>query len=398
MLCVLLTFACLIHPLTGFAAPSSDPDLPGGRGEERTIGWATYIIPMDNSKQRVQSGALQGAFNMRAYGLVNRLLWAGIPIMWAIDPDKTKEIGSNGEPIDVPDFRAKVLQVKPTMGVADEVLDFLGGPFLIPIKHTKQADQIIDQFNALNPDAPVTVYVLRESAKIWIRYDLTHKPKVAVLNPFPIQDPFQNILARTDGFTLGAQYDVINPAQAKTLPANGCYTAVVAPHTQSDQVTPGMFETVREFVQNGGNLVAQCLAVETYEEHFTTTGTAQTMTGIDVANRSFPLEYPNPALAFSQFEGPLNGAETGTFQDWTVRAGVPGGFINNTHVHAQNSKDRSVLTATVSKLTPGALGTLTFYLGGHNYSGSADPGDINGLRMLLNAIMMPAKPQSCPAP
>ena len=301
MLCVLLTLACLINPLTGFAAPSSDPDLPGGRGEERTIGWATYIIPMDNSKQQVESGALQGAFNMRAYGLVNRLLWAGIPIMWAINPDKTKEIGSNGEPIDVPDFRAKVLRVKPTMGVADEVVDFLGGPFLIPIKQTKQADQIIDQFNALNPDARVTVYVLRESAKIWIRYDLTHKPKVAVLNP-SAQDPFQNILARTDGFTAGVQYDVIDPTHAKTLPANGCYTAVIAPHTDSryltpegttvEVVTPGMFETVREFVQNGGNLLAQCQAVDTYENEFTITGTAQTTSGIDVANLSSPLEYP----------------------------------------------------------------------------------------------------------
>ena len=126
--------------------------------------------------------------------------------------------------------------------------------------------------------------------------------------------------------------------------------------------------------------------------------TQQEVTPFSISTRTGTDPYPYPALAFSQFEGPLNGAQTGSFQDWAVRAGVPGGFINNTHVHAQSSKDRSVLMATVSKLTPGALGTLTFYLGGHNYSGSPDPGDINGLRMLLNAIMMPAKPQNCPAP
>jgi hypothetical protein len=385
-----------MDPLTGFAA--QDPDLPGGTGDELSIGWATWIIPMDNKNQKVQSGDLQGAFNMRAYGLVNRLLWAGIPIMWAIHPDKTKEISPSGEPIDLPDFRAKVLQVKPVMGVADEVLDFLGGPFLIPIKHVKKAEQIIDGFNADDPDAPVTVYELRETTKIWIRYELTHKPKVAVLNPFELLDPFQKILDRTGGFTAGAQYDVINPALAQALPANGCYTAVVAPHTNSGQVTPGMLNTVRNFVQNGGNLVAQCQAVDTYENHFVTTGTSQTMTGIDVANAPHPLAYPSAALAFSQFVGPLNGARSGTFQDWTVRAGIPGGFVNNTHVHAQSSTDSKLLTAAVSKLTPGAVGTLTFYLGGHDYSGSPDPGDINGLRMLLNAIMVPATPQNCPAP
>jgi len=361
-------------------------------GQLRTLGTTAWVIPMDNIRQ-TRDGVPSAVFNMKAYGLVNRLLWAGIPLMWSIRPDKAKALDpSTGEPIDEPDFQAVVAQVKPGAGPT-ELVDFYGGPFVIPIKFTKQAEPIIDDFNNHNADAMVNVFEVKKTTSVWVRYDLTHKPRVAVLNPNSALDPFERILDRTGGFDPGVHYDVINPTQAHSLPPNGCYTAIVAPHTEHGQVTQAMRTAVSEFVHNGGNFLAQCLAVHAYENDTQTS--AQTIGGITVANEDSPVYYENPALAFSQFQGALNGAETGTLQDWDVPGGIPADFINNAHVHVRSLKPPYGLVATASKFNIGQIGSLTFYLGGHNYAGDDDQRRINGLRMLLNAIMIPAKPQGC---
>ena len=72
----------LIASGTGLA----DPELPGPTANPQLIPAGSLVIPMDNDTQNI--GA---PFNLKAYGLVNHLLWDEIPVMWAIKAGKAKD-------------------------------------------------------------------------------------------------------------------------------------------------------------------------------------------------------------------------------------------------------------------------------------------------------------------
>ena len=95
---------------------SADPDLPGPAANLESLPAGSLVIPMDNSKQ-----SLVAPFNLRAYGLVNALLWDGVPVKWAIKAGKAK---------DGTDFSGEAQRILPTT-LAAAVLDFRAGPFVI---------------------------------------------------------------------------------------------------------------------------------------------------------------------------------------------------------------------------------------------------------------------------
>jgi hypothetical protein len=82
------------------------------RGAEKTYPPGTLIVPMDTTWQD------RGMF--LAYGLVNDLLRAGIPVDWVIRPGK--EYGEA-------DFRASAVDLKSGAPVVDN--DYRGGPFVV---------------------------------------------------------------------------------------------------------------------------------------------------------------------------------------------------------------------------------------------------------------------------
>ena len=97
-------------------AGGADPDLPGNAAVSETIKAGALVIPMDNVKQGTPA-----PFNLKAYGLVMKLLWNGIPVKWAIKDGKAK---------DGIDFSANASKVLPGI-VAAANLDFSGGPFVV---------------------------------------------------------------------------------------------------------------------------------------------------------------------------------------------------------------------------------------------------------------------------
>src|SRR5947208_566547 len=108
LVCLRFRIAILVVPifLCTSAFAQTDPDLPGVRPNLQTIAAGSLVIPMDNTLQ-----ALGGTpFNLKAYGLVNSLLHANVPVKWAIAAGKSK---------DAVDFSASAVRLLPTLGTTN---------------------------------------------------------------------------------------------------------------------------------------------------------------------------------------------------------------------------------------------------------------------------------------
>ncbi|MDZ7379180.1 MAG: hypothetical protein ONB06_07510, partial [candidate division KSB1 bacterium] len=329
---------------------------------------------MDNDKQNI--GA---PFNLKAYGLVQRLLKARIPVKWVIRA---------GKPKDGIDFSARAERVLPTAQSAS-MLDFRGGPFIVEAAFASAAINI-----AAGYGNNVAVYRLLEETQVDVRYTLTQRAFVFVANDDEKAETHTSLLAAA-GFVEGEDYAVLaRPTTSAQLNANLCATIVTEPHYDGsrDANWGTVVAAVRDFVLSGGNLLAQCKAIESYENH-PTFGRFQTTNGIvRPGDPGTPFRYVAPDLAFSQFVGAL-ADRGGAIPRYALASGSS--FQNGGHVHVEHSgSGTGRYKASVSKLGSDT-GAWVFYLAGHEYSGSSLE-EINGRRMYMNAVFHPARrPASC---
>jgi len=77
MVCVLIITAILALPVQA--------ELPPPTTNLELIPTGSLVIAMDNDKQNIGI-----AFNLKAYGLENHLLWNDVPVKWAIRSGKLK--------------------------------------------------------------------------------------------------------------------------------------------------------------------------------------------------------------------------------------------------------------------------------------------------------------------
>jgi hypothetical protein len=331
----------------------------------------SLVIAMDNDKQ-IADGS---AFNIRAYGLVNSLLWSEIPVKWAIRAGKAK---------DGIDFSATAQRLYPS-AVPAAALDFRGGPFIVHKYFAHDAKNVIEAFGN-----SVAVYELTADATVDVRYTLEHKPRIAVLDDGGNAAIHMAVLANA-GFVSGTHYEHVYAASLATINASMCYTFASEPHYgETPPTSDGPVQAIRNFVQSGGNFLAECAAVESYENN-PTYGRFQTTNGITVTNSGgSSMLFDHPDLSYSQFQGAL-APGGGSVKDWMLNGGS---WQNNGHIHVKNSPATNTFIATASKLTNGA-GSLVFYQGSHDYEGTTLP-LLNGQRMYLNAVLTPsARPTNC---
>ncbi|MDW8239500.1 MAG: tandem-95 repeat protein [Acidobacteriota bacterium] len=316
---------------------------------------------MDNSKQ-----AIVAPFNLKAYGLVNHLLHNNVPVLWAIRAGKAK---------DGVDFTATAQRLYPSAQAAAN-LSFSGGPFIVHRDYAAVAKPLMTAFGN-----NVAVYEMTADATIDIRYQLTHKPRIALLNNGGNASIHQTILDLA-GIP---NYQIV--ASAASLGTSSCYTLASEAHWL-DLTATATVAAVRQFIQSGGNFFAQCEGVDTYEN----VGLLQTTAGITKSNVSGGFTYPNADLSYSQFVGEL-ADEGGSFRDWLLSPGSS--FQNGGHIHVRNTGGSQQMVATAAKLRTGT-GGMVFMLGSHNYANTQDLPHYNGLRMYLNAVMTPAdRPLGC---
>jgi uncharacterized repeat protein (TIGR01451 family) len=347
------------------ALGQSSKDLPNPSPNLTSIPDGSLVIAMDNTNQ-----AVVAPFNLKAYGLVNNLLQNGIPVLWAIRAGKAK---------DGVDFTATAQRDYPTATGAT-AYNFAGGPFIVHRDFAALAKTKIAAFGN-----SVAVYELTGnpggSTTVDIRYQLTNKPNIAVSNT--------NTTIHTNVLNAAgiSNYTVVDPT---TLSASSCYTSHSEPHTSLTAGVPN----VKAFVQSGANFLAECLAVDTYENG--SNGHFQTTLGVATNNLSNTLSYPNPDLSFTQFIGALNPAPGGSEQDYDLATGSV--FQNNGHVDADNiGSNPDTFAASAAKLYNGSYpGGMVFYLGGHSYNSTSDITIINGMRMYLNFVLTPStRPAGC---
>ena len=377
---LLQLLALLLFPAIAF---TQNKDLPNPDPDLHTLPAGSYIIAMDNTNQLNTAGH----FNLKSYGLVVFLLNRNIDIKWVIKAGKLK---------DGIDFTANAAKIKPVAAAAAN-RDFKAGPFVILAADTAGVCNLIDSFY-LNPtggtpavpltgnDRPCVYKTTASVANIDIRYSLTNfKPKAAILK---------------DG---GNEHIHIGFMAAAGIPdtnwrvnigqnlVTSCYTFASEPH--NDKVGTPDFDTaihgVRAFVEYGGNFLAQCAAVEYYENHVDH-GFFQTSTGITHHNIHYGNDrYTNSDLSYAQYDGYYHSTQTGHLQSWDINSS----WVNNGYI-IQNDPSTvggtNNIGASVSKLKDvNTRGGMVFYLGNHDFKDLTQLEEINGIRMYMNAFLTP---------
>jgi len=355
--------------------PPRNTDLPNPDSHIITAPAGTLIIPMDNTLQL--SGT---AFNLNAYGLVVALLNNKVAVRWMI---------KSGKIHDGIDFTANASQLYPTSG-SSATRNFSGGPMMIFVGDVPagvSVPTIINNFNnGPASAAKVNVYQLTNPVDVDQRYVLTQKPKAAILNDGGNAKIHIAYLEQANIDSLSDNFHQVS--SAVNLP-DQCYTFASEAH--SDAITANL-NAIHTYVQNGGNFLAECLAVDTYENN--TAGHFFTSNGITILNtETTTYAYPNADLSFGQYQGqfdPINigGAE----RNWTLNGGT---FINNAYaVQSGTGANAGIMGQNAAKIGTG-LGHMVFFTGGHDYGKGTSADFINGIRSYLNAYLTPSGITTC---
>jgi hypothetical protein len=353
---------------------AQNTDLPSPNANLQTLPNGSYVIPMDNTLQTDNSIGI-GNFNLNSYGLIVYLLDNNVKIKWVIKAGKAKD--------DI-DFTGMAEELKPTFVAGAVSRNFIAGPFVIFDTDTTGVAALIDGFYSASGLAgnnrPKVFRLSASVSNVDIRYDMTgFVPKAVILTDGGNQAVHVGYMTAASipaaNFSTGTGNDLLTK----------CYTFASEPHNdKTGAAIDAAISAIKTFVQYGGNFLAQCAAIENYENN--PLGRFQTATGITVANVNIgaTLNYPNPDLSFSQIQGVYNASSAGSVRNWTMVAG-----INNEHNHATGTGiNSSVIGASVSKMKSGT-GGLVFYIGNHQFKIANGIGDINGMRMYMNAFLTP---------
>jgi gliding motility-associated-like protein len=349
-------------------------DSPPPVANTQTITAGSLVIPMDNTNQL--NG---GVFNLKAYGLVHSLLQNDIPVKWVIKSGKTK---------DAVDFTANATKVYPTAGTATNYT-FIASEFVVDSYYVDHpyygsgltATQVMAAFAVTNS---VTVVKLNTDVAVDVRYTLNHRPKIAVFSNGGY-DSVQTRMLTVAGVT---NYFVQNAGDFTGLAE--CYTFCSEAHwAYASNPDTRPVQRVVDFVNEGGNFLAQCAGIDLYENHQPAGGHFQTTGGVSFNTTTITNTDYNPDMAFCQYQGQVT-SEIGVISAFWP---IIGSSIYKNETYYGVSKPtvtNTVVASGIHVANPDSVGSNVFYLGGHSYN-SSGAGNENGVRMYLNATLIPAR-------
>jgi Secretion system C-terminal sorting domain len=265
---------------------------------------------------------------------------------------------------------------------------FVSGPFIIAPADTAAARTVINNYNSpLAAAEKVNVYYAYNSFSADIRYTVSHKPKIVIYDDGGNADIHEDILLAA-GFT-STYYSIIG--SGTVIDSINCYTIASTPHwdagTYSSSDSARLLN-LKSFLRSGGNFLAQCHGITTVENfaparYISTAGIHDINAGVTT------VQYKNTDLPVMQFHGAFT-PDGGSVHNWNKPSGswvwpryVPLYFISS-------GDTANIINVTKISNSTSSIGGNMIYLGGHNYYGST-LADINGMRIYLNAVMMPAK-------
>jgi hypothetical protein len=291
-------------------ALAQNPDLPPAIATPVSVPAGTLVLALDNAWQ--SSG---GQFNLKAYGLAVHLLNNKVPLRWAIRAGKGK---------DEADFTAQAARVLPrTAALPPTARAFRAGPLLVLPRDTAGVRALVAAFNVAQSTA-VNVYEIGEALTVDVRYVLNQRPVAAILNDggnAAIHQRYMRLAGISGNDDVAALRPRDNYATQLAINLDGqtdCFTFAAEPH--SNNTAGGVVEAIRRFVGRGGNFLAECEAVVTYENYVN--GHFQTSGGIadaDVRDGN-ARRYLAPDQPFSQFEGEFKASVLGgSVTNWRQR-------------------------------------------------------------------------------
>ena len=356
------------------------PDLPNPAANLQTIPSGSYIIPMDTVNQSITP-----PFNLKAYGLIHNLLLNDVPVKWVIRSGKARNDT---------DFTALTERMFPTI-LPSALREFRAGAFVIDAawvntpysQWVQSATQVINAFGN-----NVAIFKLNQNKIMDVRYELNQRPKIAVFNNggnqaihIAILDSAGLTPIDTSNPLSGGSYAVVGAGLFSGI--DECYTFCSEPHwagTQADSLTT---DNIRDFVDRGGNFLAQCRGVDTYE-NFSLINIVSTA-GIGIVNQTVNHQYSNPDLAYMQFDGDLFENQGGSERNW-IRG--PGSAWRSGFYYCISDSTRldTIITSGAHIIAPDSVGGNVFYLGGHDYSPFDAVPVINAARLYLNATLIPS--------
>ncbi|MGZ3862527.1 MAG: PKD-like domain-containing protein [Bacteroidia bacterium] len=347
----------------------STPDIAPPTANTQTLTAGSLIIPMDNTHQL--SG---GLFNLKSYGLVHALLNSDIPVKWIIKSGKAK---------DAADFTTNVTSYAPISSTVSTAESFTASVFAVDsyyVSHAyysggQTAAQVISSYTS-----SVQVYKVVTDVAVDVRYTLNHRPKIAIFS----NGGYQNVQVAYMTAAGITNYFVQDAGDFTGLAE--CYTFCSEAHwdyANNPDVRP--VQRVVDFVNEGGNFLAQCAGIDLYENHQPLGGHFQSTNGVSFSANVTNTD-GNPDMAYSQYQGVV------THTVGTIAAYWPStssSYKAQTYSTVASAGTNTYVASGAHIGNPDSSGYNVFYLGGHDYA-STSAGTINGIRMYLNATLIPA--------
>lgn len=247
-----------------------------------------YIIDMGQATQTVANG-------LKPYGLVYKLIEAGIPVNWAIETTKAK---------DGIDFYA--------VTAANGNKAYKGGSFIIDVVNYPNALTIINNYKTTNPgvivDGPTTASFsapIYKTLTIWPRAFLDSQ------NDDKITPYYTNAGIPSSSYTINANPTLLPQCGSP----NGLQDVYILPHADPDIWSSTWITALQNFINNGGSMWAGCHAVSVMENipgcNFLSNNGLVLYNGTPGhSNGTPPYTYISPGNPFMQFIGILDGATT----------------------------------------------------------------------------------------
>lgn len=359
--------------------PGTHSDLPNPPSNEQTIPAGSWLIPMDENQY------INGAFNLKAYGFAIRLIWADEPLEWYITACKEAE-----DP-DIKDL--KVRQILPSWSATPKSMSFKYGALVLRSNDYQNSPGValmVYQELLRTLKAPVVVYHVEGEATAELRHSWIYRPKIGLLgteNP----DIHRRIFDAA-GLVEGQHWDAPGLDVEALLDQDSCYTFISNPH---DSLKDGATRAVaaHKFVSAGGNFMAQCHGVRSYGVQARSEGKQLLLDStIPDGSQLTKSRLAHPDLAYVQMEHAkgFSFAQGGSWKAGSQPL-AKGKFDPNTAYLEllDGTTSFKAMAGTITGYPVKRKGGMIFYLGGHSYK-KDKVGDLNGMRMLLNAALVPA--------
>jgi uncharacterized repeat protein (TIGR01451 family) len=337
--------------------------------QNQLIKAGSLLIAMDTINQKYA-----GIFNMKSYGMANALLQAEIPVKWAIRGGKTKTNSTT----DI-DFTTTVSKIFPDTA-SNASIAFRSSVFIVDSAWVDVAWPVITSFGN-----NVNVFKLASNTTIDIRYTLTHKPRIALLNSSGYDTISVQVLQEA-GIPAN-NYTLFTPIGSIFNP-NASYSMISDAHI--DNRSAAFLNPIVQYLNvNGGNVLMQCNAIGALENHallMTTGGTDSVTTGF--AAQTF---YRHDQ-AISQIHGPL-ALPNGEYKWWVPKSGSS--LRSNAYEVYRGAASARVFMVAAAKMRPNnERGGNLIYLSGHDYyfRSLSNPNIItkmNGRRFYMNTVFIP---------